>query len=68
MPRRPSIRIPERVDVADARLSMLSNGVRLYMLENHDQEVVRLSFVFGAGSSRQTTLFSATATSQILGV
>jgi hypothetical protein len=30
------------------------------MLENHQQEVVRLSFVFGAGSSHQTTLFSAT--------
>lgn len=66
MPRRPSIRIPERVDVATARLSMLSNGVRLYMLENHEQEVVRLSFVFGAGSSRQTTLFSATATANLL--
>lgn len=66
LPRRPSIRIPERVDVPTARLTTLSNGVRLYMLENHQQEVVRLSFVFGAGSSRQTTLFSATSAANLL--
>lgn len=65
-PRRPSIRIPERVDVPTARLTTLNNGVRLYLLENHDQQVVRLSFVFGAGSSRQTTLFSATSAANLL--
>lgn len=65
-PRRPSIRIPERVDVPSARLATLGNGVRLYLLENHDQQVVRLSFVFGAGSSRQTTLFSATSAANLL--
>ncbi len=65
-PRRPSIRIPERVDVPTARLATLGNGVRLYLLENHDQQVVRLSFVFGAGSSRQTTLFSATSAANLL--
>lgn len=66
LPRRPSIRIPERVDVPTARLATLGNGVRLYLLENHDQQVVRLSFVFGAGSSRQTTLFSATSAANLL--
>lgn len=66
LPRRPSIRIPERVDVSTARLATLGNGVRLYLLENHDQQVVRLSFVFGAGSSRQTTLFSATSAANLL--
>ena len=66
LPRRPSIRIPERVDVPTARLATLNNGVRLYLLENHDQQVVRLSFVFGAGSSRQTTLFSATSAANLL--
>ena len=66
LPRRPSIRIPERVDVPTAHLTTLSNGVRLYMLENHQQEVVRLSFVFGAGSSHQTTLFSATSAANLL--
>lgn len=65
-PRRPSIRIPERVDVPTASLATLGNGVRLYLLENHDQQVVRLSFVFGAGSSRQTTLFSATSAANLL--
>ena len=65
-PRRPSIRIPERVDVPTARFATLGNGVRLYLLENHDQQVVRLSFVFGAGSSRQTTLFSATSAANLL--
>ena len=65
-PRRPSIRIPERVDVPTARLATLGNGVRLYLLENHEQQVVRLSFVFGAGSSRQTTLFSATSAANLL--
>ncbi|MBR4055391.1 MAG: insulinase family protein [Rikenellaceae bacterium] len=66
LPRRPSIRIPERIDVPTARLATLGNGVRLYLLENHDQQVVRLSFVFGAGSSRQTTLFSATSAANLL--
>lgn len=65
-PRRPAIRIPERVDVATARLTTLNNGVRLYLLENHDQQVVRLSFVFGAGSSRQNRFFSATAAANLL--
>lgn len=65
-PRRPSIRIPERVDVPTARLATLGNGVRLYLLENHDQQVVRLSFVFGAGSSRQSKLFSATSAANLL--
>ena len=65
-PRRPSIRIPERVDVATARQATLSNGARLYLLENHEQQVVRLSFVFGAGSSRQSTLFSASAAANLL--
>lgn len=65
-PRRPSIRIPERVDVPTARLATLGNGVRLYLLENHDQQVVRLSFVFGAGSSHQSKLFSATSAANLL--
>ncbi len=65
-PRRPAIRIPERVDVATARLTTLNNGVRLYLLENHDQQVVRLSFVFGAGSSHQDRFFSATAAANLL--
>lgn len=65
-PRRPAIRIPERVDVATARLTTMNNGVRLYLLENHDQQVVRLSFVFGAGSSHQDRFFSATAAANLL--
>lgn len=65
-PRRPVIRIPERVDVPVASLTTLANGVRLYLLENHDQQVVRLSFVFGAGSSRQNRFFSATAAANLL--
>jgi len=65
-PRRPAIRIPERVDVPVASLTTLANGVRLYLLENHDQQVVRLSFVFGAGSSRQNRFFSATAAANLL--
>ena len=65
-PRRPAIRIPEHVDVATARLTTLNNGVRLYLLENHDQQVVRLSFVFGAGSSHQDRFFSATAAANLL--
>lgn len=65
-PRRPAIRIPESVDVPVANLTTLANGVRLYLLENHDQQVVRLSFVFGAGSSRQNRFFSATAAANLL--
>lgn len=64
--RRPAIRIPQSVGIQSADVRILSNGMRLYLLENHAQQVVRLSFVFGAGSSRQSVPFAATATANLL--
>ncbi len=64
--RRPSIRIPQSVGIQSAEERILSNGMRLYLLENHDQQVVRISFVFGAGSSRQSVPFAATTAANLL--
>lgn len=64
--RRPPIRIPQSVGIQSAEERILSNGMRLYLLENHDQQVVRISFVFGAGSSRQSVPFAATTAANLL--
>ncbi len=58
--------IPQRVDVQQAQCETLSNGVRLYKIESNDFEVLRISFVFGAGTTRQNTPFVASATANML--
>lgn len=58
----PPVVIPDKVNLALARQSILANGVKNYILDCDDREVIRLSFVFGAGTSWQTVPFSASAT------
>lgn len=63
---RPPIITPASVEVADARLSTLSNGVRLYTLASQDFEVLRVTFVFNAGSTVQDAPFTASAVANLL--
>ncbi len=43
-----------------------SNGVKIYILNCEEFEVLRLSFVFGAGSVRQSSPFVASATANLV--
>ncbi len=63
---RPPIITPASVEVANARLSTLSNGVRLYTLASQDFEVLRVTFVFNAGSTVQDAPFTASAVANLL--
>ncbi len=54
------------IEVADAEVVTLRNGMRLYILACNDYEILRLSLVFRAGSSRQEVPFSASATANLL--
>ncbi len=65
-PRRPSIVIPQRIDVPRSVSHTLPNGVQLHVIDCTEREVVRISFVFRAGSSLQEVPFSASATANLL--
>lgn len=54
------------IEIADAELLTLRNGMRLYLLPANEFAVMRLSLVFRAGSSRQQIPFSASATANLL--
>lgn len=47
---------PSEVEVAEAAKTLLPNGVALYTLASEDFEVLRISFVFRAGSALQRRL------------
>lgn len=63
----PDIVIPRSVEMPPARLTHAKNGVRIYTLSSDDFEVVRVTFVFKAGSSLQTKAFAASSTANMLG-
>lgn len=65
MTRQPRI-TPLQVDVATAERLPLKNGIDLYMLPSDDFEVLRISFVFRAGSTAQQVPFSASAAANLL--
>ena len=65
MTRQPRI-TPSQVDVATAERLPLKNGIDLYMLPSDDFEVLRISFVFRAGSAAQQVPFSASAAANLL--
>lgn len=60
--RQPETVIPERLNVPDAYEYRTASGVRIYALPAPEYGVVRVSFVFRAGSSWQRVPFSASAT------
>ncbi len=60
-----------KIDLNDVALKCaecktLPNGVKLYTLPSNEFEVLRVSFVFGAGSVVQDKPFTATATANML--
>ena len=55
-----------QVEVAEARRTTLPNGIGLYTLASDDFEVLRISFVFRAGSALQQAPFSASAAANLL--
>ena len=57
---------PSEVEVAEAAKTLLPNGVALYTLASEDFEVLRISFVFRAGSALQQAPFSASAAANLL--
>lgn len=65
MDNRPEIYIPDNISLGNAEHRTLSGGVELWTMPA-DAEVVRVSFVFHAGSTRQRVPFSASATANLL--
>lgn len=62
----PAIRVPESVSVLFPKPSVAANGVKLYAIEAGEQEVIRLSLVFRAGTRFQPRPFVASATVNML--
>lgn len=57
---------PSEIEIRQAEKRILPNGVALYTLPSEDFEVLRISFVFRAGSVVQTVPFSASAAANLL--
>lgn len=62
----PPLTIPSAVEIQAAEKRVLPNGMALYTLPANDFEVLRVTFVFRAGSSVQRVPFSASATANLL--
>ncbi len=58
--------ITDDLSLQNAECRTLPNGVKLYTLSCDEFEVLRVSFVFGAGSVMQSVPFSATATANMM--
>ena len=62
----PPITLPASVEVAEPIVRTLANGVKLYTLAAEEFAVLRVTFVFAAGSSTQQVPFSASAVANLL--
>jgi len=62
----PPLVIPATVEVPQAEKTTLANGATLYTLASDDFEVLRITFVFRAGSAVQRVPFSASAAANML--
>ena len=62
----PEIRIPESVNVLLPVQATARNGIRLYAIEAGEQDIIRLSLVFKAGTRFQARPFVASATVNML--
>ncbi len=54
------------ISLQSATVHQLSNGIKIYILNSDDFEVLRLSFVFSAGTIMQSKSFVASATANLL--
>ena len=59
---RPPINLTPELRVPHTTLHTCANGTRLYTMHNSKQGVIRVSFIFRAGTSWQNVPFSASAT------
>lgn len=64
--KRPPLHVTTQIHVPLAEPYTLKNGVKLYVLKGFEQEVVRFSFIFRAGSASQSVPFSASATANLM--
>ncbi len=64
--KRPTLVMPSTVAVAGAEKTILRNGTPLYVLASEDFEVLRVTFVFRAGSAAQSKAFVASTTANLL--
>ncbi|MCD7969445.1 MAG: insulinase family protein [Alistipes sp.] len=64
--RPPAIKVPDTVKVTMPEVSTAPNGVRVFALNIPQQPVIRVSFVFRAGTSLQEAPFPASATANLL--
>ncbi len=62
----PPLILPSAVEVQRAEKQVLANGVALYTLPADDFEVLRVTFVFRAGSAVQQVPFSASTAANLL--
>ena len=63
----PALVVPERVEMPAGQARVLENGVRMHILHSTTQHLLRVSFVFRAGSIYQTHPFVASAVANLLG-
>lgn len=63
---RPEISIPRKVDAPLPESASMPNGVPVYVLDCCTETVVRVSFVFHAGTTMQRVPFSASTTANML--
>lgn len=64
--KQPAIRIPSSLEMPRTESLTLRNGLKLYTLRVDNFEVVRISFVFHAGSVTQNAPFVAGTTANLL--
>ncbi|WP_300851969.1 pitrilysin family protein [uncultured Rikenella sp.] len=64
--KQPAIRIPSSLEMPRTESLTLRNGLKLYTLRADDFDVVRISFVFHAGSVTQNAPFVAGTTANLL--
>lgn len=64
--KRPTLVIPASIEVPRARCLRLANGMKIYVLDDNDFEVTRVSFVFHAGSALQQRPFTAGSAANLL--
>lgn len=64
--KRPQQPLTPSIEIAEAEVITLRNGLQLHLLHSDDFEILRLSVVFRAGSASQTVPFSASATANLL--
>lgn len=64
--KQPLLQIPDTLDLIPAECLELPNGIALFFLPANEFEVLRVTFVFRAGTVQQRVPFAASATANLL--